>query len=465
MAISFASAVGNLNNRIGRLGALLVNLRNYQNTQLSKMTNTTTGVVAQYNAESDLQAIVGGNYISELNIPESIGSMVQSAAIQTINRVVYRDRAINGQTLTQVNLLGSLQDVILQMKQQGASVQACTVGATTAAFTGTGNGAVNVSTRRPSDGLVVENTIAETVTITCTSDSYIGGSTEGNEGFTATGQGSQTDVFAFNYPLGSNCVLGLNAIDGSQDNNAGNLLTNSSWEDWTSNVPDNWTLVAGAAGTNIVRSTTAYDGAYAVECAGDGTTNFNITQTFDLSAGTLGELSPLTQYGFNMWWRRDGVAAGSGVMTIDLIDGSNNIIQDANSQNNTFTVDLTALTATYTAYQGVFRTPLVLPSTIKIRIRLTTALTAGRSVFFDRGSLGIMQRLYVGGPAVCVYSGSVPFRGGDYSLLTLTNNLGGGSTPYSSFQPLYNILFGMLQSNLLLPSSASSPTISDSLIG
>lgn len=459
-------------NRLGKLAAVGVNLRSYQNTQLTALTNTTTGAVAQYNAESDLQSEIGSQYISMLNSPDSIGGQMASVAADTVNRAVYRDSGGAGgprynQTLQQNNTTASLEEIIRQMKAAGASIQVQAVTATVNAFTGTGNGQINVSTRRPVDGLVQENLYAETILLRCNNDSYTGTATAGNEGFRVTGQGIQTDSWAFNWPLGSNCSLSLRAIDGNTNNGSGNVLTNSGFNTWTgsgsSSTLNNWTLVAGAYGTNITKETgTVYDGAACIALTGDGTTNANITQTFDNSSFTLGELDPLRQYSFCMWLRRDGVAAAAGVLTIDLIDGSNNVIQDANSVNNSFTIDLTALTTSFVAYTGVFRTPTVLPATQKIRIRLTTALTSGRTVYLDKASLGLMSRCYLGGPYVAVHAGAVNFVTTDYGYVATTNDRG-NQTNLASFGPFFQRAFGMTGLDLLLPSSAT-PTISDTAL-
>jgi len=126
MAISFASAVGNLFNRLGKAASLVENQGNYQATQLTAMTNTTTGVVAQYDAESDLQAIMGSSYIGLLQ-DNGMGSVSQQLAQATINRMVFRDNPLLNQTLTSSNVLGSINEVIRQMKVAGATVLTQTI--------------------------------------------------------------------------------------------------------------------------------------------------------------------------------------------------------------------------------------------------------------------------------------------------------------------------------------------------
>lgn len=465
MPLSFSSATGNLMNRLGKLGLLLKQLRSYQTAQLANMTNTTNGVVAQYDGESDIQAIMGSSYIGLLGGSEGMGSIAQSMAEATVNRMVFRDNPRISQTLQSLNTVSSINEIIRQMKVQGASVLAMTITATPTIFTGTGNGVLVASVKRPFDGKVLENSFAETMLVTCTNDSYVGGATAGNESFLATGVGQQSNLFAFDWPLGSNAQQELSAIDGSVNNGSGNLLTNSGFENWTNNVPDNWTLNTGTAGTNIIKETSiVYDGGNSVNLVGDGSTLTQISQQLDNSAGTSGSLDPLIQSGFNIWLRRDGTAAGAGVLTIDLADAVlGNVVKDANGVDNSFTIDLTALTTIFTAYNVAFRTPLIMPTNLYLRIRMTTALTSGRSVYLDRGSLGLMTQIYTGGPYLSLHSGSIPFTFDDYAQVAVTNSRGAGGT-LDTFQTLLARILPVVYQNEILFPSSSVPTISDSAL-
>lgn len=463
--ISFANATGNLFNRIAKAGLIVKQNLSSQSSQKTNYTSTSTGLVAQLNADPDIQALVGAGYIGALAGSESDCALAASVARAALDRAVFLDNPRINQTLTQSNIPDSLVEVIRQMKQAGATVLAMTIGATPTAFTGTGNGVVVASTKRPLDGLVMENSFAETLLLTCTQDSYTGGVTAGNEIFALTGAGSQGDVFAFNWPLGSNANVNLSAINGAADNTSGNLLTNSGFDTFTvANTPDKWTIVTGTAGTNIFsESSLVFAGAKALRLLGDGTTLIDIKQQFNNAAGTTGALSPITQYGVALWMRRDGVAAGAGQIVVDLIDGNNAVINDQNGVPNTFTIDLTALGTAYTAYTAAFRTPEVLPAQQYLRIRMTTALSNGRSVYLDQLSFGVMTQAYTGGPFASVHAGSVNFAQNDYATIAVTNSRGAGGT-LSTFQTLLFQFFPEIaQSELLFPSSAS-PSISDSLI-
>lgn len=467
--LSFLNANENLFNCIGSVGGMLELADSYMASQLTIMTDPATGAVIQFNNESDIQAIIGGSYQGVLNTTGgSAGTVAQQVSVAILNRKIFRDTPQLGQTLTSFNTLGSLQEVIRQMTIAGATVLAMTVTASPQPFVGTGNGIIVGNVSRPSDGRVQELSYSENLTLTCTNDSYTGNATQGNELFALTGTGQQTNLFTFDWPLGSNASTNLNAIDGNSNNNNGNILTNSGFSDFTANAPNNFSITVGAAGTNIFQETTlVYDGSMsALRITGDaGGTLTSLQQVFGLGAGTRGTLSPVTAYGVNIFARRDGVIPAAGVLTIDLIDGGNNVILDQLGNPNSFTINLTLLTTNYLSYTGSFRTPLEMPSTYYLRMHLTTALTNGRSVYFDKLSLGDMTQAYPSGPFISVHAGSIPFVQGDTGVCVINNSRGAGGS-LSTFQTLFQrFFFGfMMQNELLLPSSAT-PTISDNLIG
>lgn len=467
--LDFGSSTGALFPRLGKLGAVIANLRSNQNTQYTAMTSQATGIVGQLNGEPDVQAIVGQGYLGALSsLGGSVGSLMQSAAAAVVNRMVYRDNPRVAQTLTSADTLASLQEIIRQMKAQGATVRAQTVTATVTDFgTATGTRAVlNCSTKRPYDGATLENAYSETVNVRCTADSYTGGATEGNEQLTLYGAGQQTDPFAFDWPQGSGQQTQINAIDGAVSNGSNNLLTNSGWDAWTSGIPDNWELVTGTAGTDFVQDTgVVFGGDASIRIVGDGATLTEWRQLFnDSTAGSSDTLAPLSQYSFCAWLQRDGIPSGAGTLEISLEDENGNTVADAAGVSNAFTVDLTALPTLFAPYKGVFRTPLVLPTSIYLRFRLTVALDAGREIWIDKAGLGSMVQLYTSGPFFASHSGSTPLQANDVAQVSISNGRGAAGT-LDTWQTLFGRLFpNEVYSNELLLPSAASPSISDSLI-
>jgi hypothetical protein len=464
MAIDFSGNSGTILARLGRAGAVIKNQDAYlasQNTALA------TALAAQLASEPDVQAIVGSGYLGVLSSAGSAaGSLMQQLAAAVANRTVYRDSPRVNQTLSSANTLASLKEIIRQMKAQGQTVRAGTVAATPTAFVGSGDAVLNGSVVRPFDGATLENSFAETVNVVCTRDSYAGSATAGNETLQASGAGSVSDVFAWNWPGGSNCQPSITCIDGSKNNSSGNKLTNSGWDTFTANVPNNWSVVSGVAGTNFQQNTgITYDGASSLQIIGDGTTNFRIRQVFgDSTTGTAGTLAALSQHSFAGWLRRDGTVPGAGTLKVSLTDGSGVVVKDAGGTDNSFTIPLTGLSTSWAASKGQFRLPLVLPTTLYLDLQLSVALTAGRSVYLDRFGLGPMSQLYTGGPFLASHSGASPLVAGDLAQLVVTNGRGAAGT-LSTWQTLFFRLYNsdFVANELLLPSSIV-PSITDSLI-
>lgn len=469
----FSNFAGSVFNQLGNTGYLLNQCRTYQGNLQNSLTNLSNGSLTQYAAMSQVQALIGSNYINQVNSPGStLGGLLQNVATQALNAQIFASNPRISQTLQSLNIVASLQELIRQMKVAGATVLQMSVSATVPTgsnggnFTGTGNGIINYSLRRPSDGLLLENIFPELLQFVCTQDSYTGGASAGNEGFIITGQGSETNVFAYDWPLGSNCQLTLNAINGDSSNANGNILTNSGFTTASSgntNFPANWVLTTGTPGTNIfLNSGIIYTSGNSLQFLGDGSTLININQPFNNSTtGTGGILSPLAQYSLNLFMRRGGTSVSAGILTVDLVDQNNNVIQDQNGVANTVSFNLNTLSTNWTAYQGVFRTPQVLPTNQFLRMRLTTAINSGASCYIDKSSLGFFSQAYTSGPWLAVHSGNINFVASDYSSISISNAFAGGGNQ-TTFQCLMNKLFSMQSNDLLLPSSAGGPTLVDS---
>ena len=474
--LSFASARGNLFNRLGKLGLLIKQMRSYQNSQLTNMTDTDVGVVGQLNTESDIQGLMGNSYVSLLNNVGIVGGQAQLIAQQVISRMIFRDNPLLAQTLQSIRTVDSIQDVIRQMKLAGATVLAMTITAAPDVFqtnggnfVGNGNGVLVFSVRRPSDGLVLENSFAEKILVTCVADSFASGTSVGNEGLICTGTGQEPSPFDFNWPLGSDGQITFQAVNGSASNSEGNILTNSGFDTFTTtaNVPDNWVLFLGTAGTTIAEEDSiVFEGAASLRMIGDGSTKTTITQEFNVSTGTLGILQPTTQYAFNLWGRRGGTAVSAGKLTIRLVDQNRVTINDNNGTPNSFDIDLTTWTTNYGAYNGVFRTPSIFPpESYGISIEQSTALSNGATIYLDAAALTEMNQIYTSGPFISCFSGNDPLVIGDYAYSTVTNSRGSGGT-LDTWQTLLARLFypDSLNNEFIFPSS-SSPSISDNLIG
>jgi hypothetical protein len=281
----------------------------------------------------------------------------------------------------------------------------------------------------------------------------------GKEPFSVLGEVAQFNELDFSWPLGSATALTLFAISANdQSIPSTNMLKNGNFETFAvANTPDGWVILAGVAGTNIFKSSSPYAGSFALQFTGSGGAAASIAQPFgDSVNGTSTSVAPQTLYNFNCWIKVSSVPA-AGVLAIELVDGSNAVINDDAGNANAVTKTLSGATTGYLPLKGTLRTPSILPSAVKLRVRLSTDIDSGKSVFVDHLSFTPGQQLYSGGPFLSIHSGAAKTIKGDTYTIAVSNNYGG------AFQLVTERFFSMRQLGLALPSSGS-PSISDALV-
>ncbi len=197
-------------------------------------------------------------------------------------------------------------------------------------------------------------------------------------------------------------------------------------------------------------------GGQALEIDSDGAETTTIYQK-------VTGLESATPYAFSMWIKSD-VLPLSGVMKAELTQGIGaSIIADDQGTDNAITVNGTSMATSWNHIsdiatgESVFRTPTVLPATIYLRIRFSTAINNASSVYLSHAALAEMTELYDGGPYAAAFTGSVAFSKKDRWTIGATNNRAG------KVQEWYNRNFNMANLGLLLP-YASSPSIPESVI-
>lgn len=398
-----------------------------------------------------------------------LSGFLSGKASQTVQDMVNADVALRSKTLAV-----ALQTLVSQMKSGAQSVQASVpaVGAQTAVGTPVGNPVLVFSVKR-GDGLTLEYALPETLTFTTSRDSQ-GGGAAGNETLSVNGQAA-ADPFAYNWPAGSGINgVSLQLVDGSKYLGAtGNLLNNSDFTTFTTaNLPDNWTALVGAAGTDIFNggSGNAYTPGGAggsLQFTGTGAALLvSVAQPFAATpgtgagtGGTSATLLPDTVYHLNGWLKCSATPT-AGVAEFALVDGSNAVINDDQAVANSFTKSLTAVSTTYVNFNGAFRTPAVLPSTVKLRVRLSTAIDSGKSCYFARLALTQATQLYAPqGPFVAGFSGANKTYLNDTWTAAVTNTFGIMQREFLRNFKMPSIVAG----GLILPSSGS-PTILDSYV-
>jgi len=365
---------------------------------------------------------------------------IRTAARQTLIGVVHADNPLPEQTLEV-----ALAELIRQMLADSESVDANAVGHSVAASGNDGDGAVLVDTR-DGHGRTLEYTYDEDLEVAVTDTS-----TSGSEQLRVRGEEAVGDKLSYLWPAGSGSDVSHTAIDAA---GSLNLLSNGTFETYTvANTPDDWTIVVGAAGTDVLaEASVVYAGSKALELVGDSSTLIQLTQ--DL---TLSDLASKTPYGLCLWLKADVVPA-AGVLVIDLYDGSG-VIDDEEGAAQSFSIDLTAISTSFVAHKTAFRLPEPLPATVTLRLRLSTAVSTGSSLFLDHLSFAATTQQYAGGPFLGFFSGAGDWSLDDRITITPTNDYGG------LFQNLFWRLFDMPALGLILPSDAGgSETIDDAAI-
>jgi hypothetical protein len=373
-----------------------------------------------------------------------------------------------------------------------ATFQGCTlsIGAQTAGIAGVTGNPIILLTGKQVQGLTQQLIFPETITWVTTQDAQ-GGAASGNETISFTGLPAAPSVWSQLYPTsGSGCAGSFQCVDGSKSVSTGNLLQNSDYATTTtSNVPDNWTLVTGAAGTDILAGT-ATGHVYTV---GGGSLGFvgdaggtalkqKVTQSFATAAaaapgagGTPTVLTPDTQYGYNFWIIVPAGVPAAGVIRISLQDGAGNILNDdfgtANSQSITLSSGGSNVGNAWFNVNGEFRTPANMTTQttpFKLVIEVTTAISTSSTLYFGRLAMARMRPLYNGGPYCAIFSGNVATVNGrapDVWTVAITNT-------YGQFPLFLDKVFSLRSivpinggdPGIVLPYAASSPTIADSLI-
>lgn len=336
-----------------------------------------------------------------------------------------------------------------QMETDSQSINRPTVAATAAAGSGNDGDGVLVASTVGTDGLPQDYAMAEVIDFT------VAGGTAYQESVSVQGDPSRpaTD---YAWPGGS----GVSSSATVQNAATGTLVSNGSFEDWpvANAAPTSWTLVTGAWGTDLTRSTSPLRTSenYALAITSDGATQQRFRQQVTLQASTV--------YAANVWAKISATAAGT--LKVKLVDGSGTTINDEAGTANEISIDTSSgLSTSYQAKSGFFRTPRSMPTTVYLDVHLTTPPTSGRVITLDHVALAAADVFGASSPAsggavfAKLFSGATANPVGDAWTLTVTNSLGKDSFARSLDR------FLDLRSLALKIPSAASPTIPDNLIG
>lgn len=455
MAIALTNGSdGGLFDRIGNLGGGI----DAVHTLLAAWDTRAADLDADYAASPANQSVLDGLFQSVSGYQQGQNGFL--SGLRTIAANTLIEMANADSPLASKSVKAAMAVLIQQMvaASQSVNASAITIGSQTSVGSPTGTPTIVVSARHV-DGRTREYLVPELIRFACTSDAGVGGVAR-RETFQVTTPAQISESLSYNWPGGSGVNKTLTSVDSSLDGSV-NLLTNSDFESFTADVPAGWAVLAGAAGTDIFASggSDAFaSSTNALKFTGTASDPLSaIAQTF--GSGTTATLKPNTVYLVNAYCKRSASLTGAGTLSLDLIDGSGTVINDDQGTANAITKVLSTLTTSYASLSGAFVTPRALPSTVKFRVRLSTAIADdGESVYLDNLALTAGAELYPGGPFAGVFAGAALPLTGDAYTVQISNTWGG-------FQKLFQRLFDMRGLGLQLPSNgAGSETIADSLI-
>ena len=343
--------------------------------------------------------------------------------------------------LIAVNYQTALPVLIAQMQSTNDSIQKPTVTATvTAGGTNLTDAAVEASVK-DGDGLQLDYVYPETLTATVTSDAGTGGvAYQESVSIVGAAARNRTD---YNWPGGSGANLSTQFVNAAN----ATLVQNGDFEDWTSNTPDQWSVIVGTPGTNIIKGTQPLRGLSNLKLLADGA-GARIRQAVTLQADTV--------YAVNAYMEIvSGGGSGSDSLILKLVNGSGTTINDDQSSANAVTTLGNALsTGTYAAKGGFFRTPKTLPAQTFFDIQISGS--SGSFYAIDLLAFTQATQLYQGGPWVGLFSGGTQATKGETWSIAIANNKMAGA----KFVRYLDRWFDLKSLGLKIP-SAVSPTLPD----
>ena len=453
--------------RLGKLFGLAEAVRTHQADVESKL----AGIVGEYsNADTHWIGRIVNALERNKNEAGRIFNDIQAVANKTLIETFDEDLiTANGGGLDEKNIKLALEELRRQMISQDKQISRATqsIGATSA-VDGTGNGTMVVTALAPiaeASATVTpyfQSAKKELIRATCVRDARSGIAASMSEEFLVQGQRRESRQSA-DWPKGSGLKKHIKVTSPKIDdgNRPGvNVLRNSDFEEWTSNVPDSWTLVTGSAGTHVVKdSTYEATGTNCLRLDNDGSTLITIKQPLDDPSGSLGRIHPDKAYVLSASVRRVGTLS-AGVLAITIKDSGGTILNNGSALHEcSLSVAHGDLTTGHVRKNSMFITPLNIGSGAYVEIKTTTAFTNGTDVIVDDLVLTEMHRPIAGGVAFAILPGSTDFVYNDQMTVAVANDYGG------EFAREFDRFFDTERYGIALPDGASGVDFADSLIG
>lgn len=457
MALTYTGSNG-LFTRLGALIYMMDAVRTHQANLKTLLDN----VEGEYSA-ADSYMVAGLSSAIEARIAEAGGVLfdIQQAATTTLVEMAWAEASASStRTMREKSLSEALVWLIKDMDATSNTIEGTTIGtgSISAGSGNTGNGtmesfadAPNVLLSSTNDWPNIRTDLVEAF---CVADAQSSNLTPGAEMFRVTGSAAYPNL-DYRFPSGSGMNFMLPSTTAAIDAGArgANILTNSDLEDWTSNVPNQWTTVSGTPGTDFQSHTaTYYRGATSIKFPVTGAT-CAIRQRIGTPDGTVGTVTPDRPYILAFAAKKD--AGATGTITISLRDASGTVIDSTNWSTAQSVASLTTSWAIYTFKR---RMPKVIPSELYIHVGVTTAI-ATAAAYVDEVILAEMIPVAPGGQALTIIAGSTNWVLDDNVRRKMANNNEG------AFVRAFDRLFDMYGKGLSLPANyLGAETIADTLI-
>ena len=468
MALTYDGTNG-LFTRLGALIEFMDQVRTHQNNLKTQLAN----VQAEYSsADAWMIDVLSGNI--EARIAEAGGVLadVRAAAERTIIEMCWAEAMSSpsgaANAMRSKSITDALVWLIREMDKDAETVNGTTVNKTSASYSAsnTGNGVFVYNTEAPDTLLKSTNDFpnirSEIIEARCVQDAQSGAIARGSEVFELRGQPAYGGL-DYRFPGGSGRMIRINCICASVDagSSGQNLLTNSDFEDQTTNLPDQWSIVSGTAGTHFATETgTTFRGGKALKLIHGTGTLFNIRQQFGSANGTTARLSPDRPYVIAFAAKKD--VGATGVIRFSVKDSSGTIANSGDfttpSNNFLLSYNVASFSTSWALYTLTLRTPRALPTDAYFHLESTTTI-ATASVYIDEVVIAELTPIAPGGQAMGLIAGSTNWVIDDNGRFGFTNVNEG------EFVRAFDRLFDMYGKGLSLPANYSNTeTISDSLI-
>lgn len=384
----------------------------------------------------------------------------QAAAVKTLVRMVDADTKIAVRNVRQALIELNKQMIAATKGVDGTTI---TVGATSAAGSGTGTAVIGTEAdNRENSGISQYPTIrTELLEFRCMKDSSTANIPSGGEIFQIKGE----QPYPFNdhrwpggtgiwgmYPATSDLV--------SDGQSAGvNVLRNSSYNSFDdANGPVNWEIKVGSAGATIFENNSSpARGVSCLQLRNDGSTNIRLHQRINSKSqlGSRGKISADGLYCISCLIRRANTSPSAGQIQIGLMQEDGTI-----HSGNVLQIDHGDIGTSYALKTFVFRVSLaVSQSPLFFGIKVSTAFTNGCHLDID----GLVcARMYQNGPSspgCLIVPGTTDFRVGDKMTAQITNNGEG------EIEKFMDRMFNTYRLGVYVPhNTGGTETVADTLV-